>query len=262
MGSCWLRQKIRTAEQNMADVAAATPGTPLASSVRSIIVRAVARAWGLRPLATVWVVGEKHDREKLIDVALDLCIRQGYEATTIDQIAAAVGVTSHAVGRDFATKDAIILSIVDDIVVAVATELAQIPPQTSPPEALLAANTAVISDIADGAGVITRERLQALAHILTASMDLRKTASALGKEVLSHALAERMGVGPEDPRVRQAVTIRSAVIAAAYNFDRGGRVRLDPRNDGRVPELMVKRLNDTFTHITGRAPAHPNRPSR
>jgi hypothetical protein len=71
-----------------------------------------------------------------------------------------------------------------------------------------------------------------------------------------------MGVGPEDSRVRLAVTIRSAVIAAAYNVDRGGRVRLDPRNDGRAPELMVKRLNDTFTHITGRAPAHPNRPSR
>jgi len=129
-------------------------------------------------------MAEKHDREKLIDVALDLCIRQGYEATTIDQIAAAVGVASHAVGRDFATKDAIVLSIVDDIVVAVATELARIPPQTSPPEALLAANTeallaantAVISDIANGGGVITRERMQALAYILTASMDLRKTA--------------------------------------------------------------------------------------
>src|SRR6478609_8108019 len=198
------------------------------------------RFWGLRPLATVWVVGEKHDREKLIDVALDLCIRQGHEATTIDQIAAAVGVTAHAVGRYFATKDAIILSIVDDMVVAVATELAQIPPQTSPPEALLAATTAVISDIANGAGVITRERMQALAHILTASLDLREKASALGKQVLSVPLAERMGVGPEDPRVRQAVTIRAAVIAAAYNFDRGGRVRLDPRNDGRVPELMVK----------------------
>jgi len=207
-------------------------------------------------------MAETHDRERLIDVALDLYIMQGYEATTIDQIGAAGGVTSHAVGHYFATKDAIILSIVDDIIVAVATELARIPPQTSPPEALLAANTAVISDIADGAGVITRERLQALAHILTASMDLRKTASALGKQVLSVALAERMGVGPEDPRVRQAVIIRSAVIAAAYNFDRGGRVRLDPRNDGRVPELMVERLNDTFTHITGRAPARPHRPSR
>jgi len=207
-------------------------------------------------------MAETHDRERLIDVALDLYIMQGYEATTIDQIGAAGGVTSHAVGHYFATKDAIILSIVDDIIVAVATELARIPAQTSPPEALLAANTAVISDIADGAGVITRERLQALAHILTASLDLRTKASALGKQVLSVALAVRMGVGPEDPRVRQAVTIRSAVIAAAYNFDRGGRVRLDPRNDGRVPELMVKRLNDTFTHITGRAPAHPNRPSR
>ena len=113
--------------------------TPLASSVQSIIVRAVLGPGELRPLATVRVMAEKHDREKLIDVALDLCIRQGYEATTIDQIAAAVGVTSHAVGRYFATKDAIILSIVDDIVVAVATELARIPPQTSPPEALLAA---------------------------------------------------------------------------------------------------------------------------
>jgi AcrR family transcriptional regulator len=146
-------------------------------------------------------MSEKHDREKLIVVALDLCMRQGYEATTIDQIAAAGGATSHAVGQYFATKDAIILSIVDDIVVAVATELARIPPQTSPPEALLAANTAVISDIANGAGVITRERMQALAHILTASLDLREKASALGKEVLSVALAERMGVGPEDSRV-------------------------------------------------------------
>jgi FAD linked oxidases, C-terminal domain len=48
---------------------------------------------------------------------------------------------SHVVVRYFATKDASILSIVDDIVVAAATELAQIPPQTGPPEALLAANT-------------------------------------------------------------------------------------------------------------------------
>src|SRR5258705_10898737 len=86
-------------------------------------------------------MAEKHDREKLIDVALDLCIRKGYEATTIDQIADAVGVPSPAVGGYFATKDAIILSIVDDVVVAVATDLARIPPQTSPPEALLAANT-------------------------------------------------------------------------------------------------------------------------
>ena len=208
------------------------------------------------------VVAAKRDREKLIDVALDLCTRQGYEATTIDQIPAAGGVTSHAVARYFATKDAIILSIVDDIVVAVATELARIPPQTSPTEALLDANIAVIADIANGAGVITRDRMHALAHILTASPELQKKASALGKQVLSVALAERMEVGPEDSRVRRAVTIRAAVIAAAYNLDRGGRVRVDPHNDGRVPELMVKRLNDVFTHITGRAPPHQGRPSR
>lgn len=203
-----------------------------------------------------------HDREKLIDVALDLCTRQGYEATTIDQIAAAGGVTSHAVARYFATKDAIVMSIVDEIAVASAAELGQIPSQICPLEALLAANTAVIADITNGAGVITRERLHALAHILTASPDVQKRASARCKQVLSVALAERMGVEPEDSRVRLAVTIRAAVIAAACNFDRGRRAAVDPRNDGRVPELMVERLNHVFTHITGRAPAHQGQPSR
>ena len=113
-------QNIRTPEQHMADIVAGhSPRSPRRSGALSSglwlgIVRVVARARGLRPLATVRIMAEKHDREKLIDVALDLCIRQGYEATTIDQIAAAVGVTSPAVGRYFATKDAIILSIVDD----------------------------------------------------------------------------------------------------------------------------------------------------
>src|SRR4051812_16365532 len=203
-------------------------------------------------MAKVKIMAEEHIREMLIDIALDLCIRQGYEATTIDQIAAAGGVTSHAVSRYFATKEAIILSIVDDIVGAVAAELVRIPPQTSPPEALLAATTAAISDIANGAGVITRERMQALAHILTASLDMRKKSSALAKQVLSVALAERLGLGPGDPRVRLAVTIRSAVIAAAYNFDSG--LRLAPRNHRRVPEVMVEGLPDPCAHISGRPP--------
>ena len=212
--------------------------------------------------ATVSVVGEKQDREKLIDAALDLCTRQRYEATTIDQIAAAAGVTSAAAARYFATKDAIIMSIVEDILAAVAAELADVPPQTRPQEALLAANTAVLADITNSVGVIARERLQALAHILTASPELEKKATALGKQLLSVALAERMGVGPEDRRVRLAVTIRAAVIAGAYNAERDVRARIDPLNDGRVLERMVDRLNEAFTQVTGWEPPPPNRPSR
>ena len=204
----------------------------------------------------------KQDREKLIDAALDLCTRQRYEATTIDQIAAAAGVTSPAAARHFATKDAIIMSIAEDIAVAAAAELAHTPQQTGPEEALLAANTTVIADITNGVGVITRERLQALAHILTASPELEKKASALLKQLLSVALAERMRVEPEDRRVRLAVTICGAVIAGAYNGDRDVRARIDPATDGRVPELMVDRLNDTFTQVTGREPPPSNRPSR
>src|SRR5258705_9541845 len=104
--------------------------------------------------------------------------------------------------------------------------------------------------------------MQALADILTASLDLGEKASALGKQVLSVALAERMGVGPEDSRVRLAVTIRSAVIAAAYNFDRGGRVPLDPPNHGRVAQTMGKRAQHTLTPIHRPAPPPPKLSSR
>ena len=117
-------------------------------------------------------------------------------------------------------------------------------------------------DITNSVGVFTRERLQALAHILTASPELEKKASALGKQLLSVALAERMGVGPEDRRVRLAVTIRAAIIAGAYNAERDVRARIDPRDDGRVLERMVDRLNETFAQVTGREPPPPNRPSR
>jgi AcrR family transcriptional regulator len=64
--------------------------------------------------------GDRDDdcRERLVDATLDLCMGQGYDATTVDQIAAAADVTPADFERQFATKDAAIMSVVDDLLQA------------------------------------------------------------------------------------------------------------------------------------------------
>ena len=54
-------------------------------------------------------------RERLIDTTLNGCIRCGYEGTTVDQIAAAADVMPADFSRYFATTDAAIMSVVDDL---------------------------------------------------------------------------------------------------------------------------------------------------
>ena len=42
----------------------------------------------------------------LVDAAVELCITQGYESTTVEQIAAAAEISTRTFSRYFATKDA------------------------------------------------------------------------------------------------------------------------------------------------------------
>jgi AcrR family transcriptional regulator len=51
----------------------------------------------------------EHTRAALQSAALDLCERQGYDATTVEQIAAAAGVTQMTFFRHFPTKAAVLM---------------------------------------------------------------------------------------------------------------------------------------------------------
>ncbi|TCC52160.1 TetR family transcriptional regulator [Kribbella pittospori] len=61
-------------------------------------------------------------RARIVDVALDLFERDGYEATTTAQIAAAAGVTPMTFFRHFSTKAAVVVSDPYDPVIAEAVE--------------------------------------------------------------------------------------------------------------------------------------------
>ena len=72
----------------------------------------------------------------LIDAAIELCERQGFERTTVEQIAAIADVSPRTFSRYFATKDAVVLAFVDDAIELAAVELARQPRDINHLEAL------------------------------------------------------------------------------------------------------------------------------
>jgi AcrR family transcriptional regulator len=187
-------------------------------------------------------------------MALGVCVQHGYQSVTMAHIAEAAGMTVHDLTVYFATKDAVVLAVLEDFLEAAVAALTHTPPSAEPLETLRSANTEVIKAITAGTGAIPRERLEKVAQILTAAPELRAQAKMLRMRVLTQPLAEHLVVDVDDPGVQHAITMWSAVIAAAYNHDHPTKRSVHPSRDGRVLEVMVGRLNDTFTHITGRQP--------
>src|SRR4029453_19533866 len=70
---------------------------------------------------------KQRTRAMLIDAAVELCDRQGFERTTVDQIAAIADVSPRTFSRYFATKDAIALALIDEALELTAAELARPP---------------------------------------------------------------------------------------------------------------------------------------
>ncbi|PRC59396.1 TetR family transcriptional regulator, partial [Mycobacterium sp. ITM-2017-0098] len=75
--------------------------------------------------------------------AVGLCDRQGFDGTTVDQIAAVAEVSPRTFSRYFATKDAIALAPIDEVVENAAAELSRQPLELSHIEALRRAYVAM-----------------------------------------------------------------------------------------------------------------------
>ena len=56
---------------------------------------------------------KQRTRSMLIDAAAQLCDKQGFENTTVEEIAAVADVSPRTFSRYFATKEAVILALVD-----------------------------------------------------------------------------------------------------------------------------------------------------
>ncbi|GIH74818.1 TetR family transcriptional regulator [Planobispora longispora] len=93
---------------------------------------------------------KQRTRLALIDAALELFAAQGYEATTVDQIAAAVDVSPRTFFRYFATKEDVALSLPVDGQEVMLRELAGRPAGEPPFTALSHAMRAVVTELQRG----------------------------------------------------------------------------------------------------------------
>lgn len=187
-------------------------------------------------------------RATLIDAAVDLCDRQGFDRTTVDQIAAIADVSPRTFSRYFATKDAIALALIDEVLDRTAVELAGQPHDLNPFEALLRANLAMAhSAKVAPAGELSADRVMCIVRIILSSPALRQSALEYRANAVDTELAKRMGatVGDRRPRLVSAVwgsVLMTALTDLAADVRDGAQLTIDD---------VAECLEATFAEFTG-----------
>jgi AcrR family transcriptional regulator len=136
-------------------------------------------------------------REHIVDVAIELFVAQGYDQTTMEQIAEKAEVAASTLYRYFTSKDLLIL---DRLLVFtdLGGELAARPPEEPPGESLAVVIRDSLESFVDGPRII------ALRQVIDGVPALRARILDLGRDActgLERALAERMALPYDDLHV-------------------------------------------------------------
>jgi AcrR family transcriptional regulator len=189
---------------------------------------------------------KQRTRATLIDAAVQLCLQQGYDNTTVEQIAAIADVSPRTFSRYFATKDAVVMTLLEDLVDAVAVELAKVPDDVPALEALRYAHVTVLNRVsAGGVDGVTTERIVLMLRIVNSTPALKVAATEFRPHATTAALAERLGVDLADRRLYLVLAVWSAIIVTACG---DLVVSVDGLELG--PELMVDRIGAAFEQFT------------
>lgn len=184
-------------------------------------------------------------RAVLIDAAMELCLNQGYEQTTVEQIAAAADVSPRTFSRYFPTKDAVFLTLIEDYAGEVAVELETVPPDVGPLEAIRQAHVGVLTRVAGRTvGKLSTERIILMLRVINCSDTLKQASVEFRHDVTEVVIAKRMGVNLDDRRARLVSVIFSATIVAAC-----GDLMADTETVRLGPMVMVDRLNEAFGQL-------------
>jgi AcrR family transcriptional regulator len=185
---------------------------------------------------------KQRTRAELIEAAVELCTRQGFERTTVDQIAALADVSPRTFSRYFATKDAVVLASIDDVVDVVAVELARQPDDLDHLQALYRAHIdAFLSTKTVAVNGLTADRLLAAARIINSSPALRLVASEFRMDAVNAALSRRMGVAGDDQRLKLVASLWGVILTTAM-----GEITKAQWNSVTVDDI-VARIESTYS---------------
>ncbi|WP_433824508.1 TetR/AcrR family transcriptional regulator [Actinoplanes sp. CA-015351] len=187
----------------------------------------------------LWSRARRDAVAQIVDVAMNLFLDKGFEATTFDDIAAAAGVSRRSVFRYFGTKEDIVLGGLSGDGARVAAALAGRPDDEPVWQSLLAVLTEIDQEPAD------HERLLKISEMMYGTPSLRarsvekhlqwradllpevkrrlKTGDLRAGTVIAAAIACLDSAGEEWTRLRGSVPLRD-LLAAAFGAvsDLGG----------------------------------------
>ncbi|MBW0271068.1 hypothetical protein ATM97_09060 [Nocardia sp. MH4] len=141
----------------------------------------------------------------IVEIGLNLCDSQGFDATTVEQIAAGADVSPRTVNRYFPMKEDIVLAPIDDFGLAVAVALGEQPRTDNELQALCGAYLQVIDTEADADGVRFLRQFLQMQRIMRASQAVNARALEYAEKkniAVCARLAERMSTTPDDFSVR------------------------------------------------------------
>ncbi|MEU0499214.1 TetR family transcriptional regulator [Mycobacterium sp. NPDC006124] len=185
-------------------------------------------------------------RRLLIDTAVDLCLKQGYENTTVEQITHAVEVSPRTFSRYFSSKEGVFIAVIDDLAEEITAALRSQPLTVGPMEALRAAHVSVLTRVAERRPIagLTVERIALILQIVSSCETLRQAAIEYRSPTAMSVLAEHMGVEPDDTRLELAVAVFATTIVKACT-----EVAAADPDVPTGPEFVRDQLNDALADM-------------
>ncbi|MEU6718129.1 TetR family transcriptional regulator [Nonomuraea sp. NPDC046802] len=183
-------------------------------------------------------------RLALLDAALDLFLEQGYESTTVEQIAGAVEVSPRTFFRYFTSKDHLALWFHDQGEEIMLDAMRSRPEGEPPFTALMHALRAVLSDLHDSTPedserfLKLRRLLDKYPHLVGQSV----ARSAETEQRLAGLVAARRGVDPGEDQLSHLI-VAYAMSTMRVGFE-------CPRHDGTMQEV-VRRMEETIELAEG-----------
>jgi AcrR family transcriptional regulator len=190
---------------------------------------------------------KQRTRTTLIDAAIELCERQGFDQTTVEQIAEIADVSPRTFSRYFATKEAVCLALVDDAVDVAAVELAGLPEDMNHLEALYRAWVTMYRNTKNaGSGELTAPRLICTLRIITSSPALRQATVEFRPHAVNIELARRMGVDLQNRELRLVAAVWASIVMTAL-----ADLAVETNWDGVDIDDAVDRIDATFAQFAG-----------
>ena len=136
-------------------------------------------------------------RFQLVGAAVELSRRHGFANATVEQIAAAVDVSPRTFSRYFPTKEAAILSVIQDMAETALAHLDDADADVAPLDALVQSHLTMLDDVHAGRHAVTPSLLAGALLVIGESAVLRPLAIGTTHQGLLESVARRMGVGAD-----------------------------------------------------------------